>query len=110
MCSSFPALLAFSKLLPKWEFYATSAFGLSGRLLMTWNPLRVRCRAFKTIAGVLVKAVFRGMNVPLVVINCYGPYRNKELFWDNVLRGGLLIAPNLILGGDLSLTMNAAET
>ena len=50
------------------------------------------------------------MNAPLVLINCYGPYRNKELYWDKVLRGGLLSAPNLILGGDLNLTLNAAET
>ena len=50
------------------------------------------------------------MNAPLVVINCYGPYRNRDLFWDKVLRGGLLSAPNLILGGDLNLTMNAVET
>ena len=33
MCSTFPALYAFSKLFPKWEFCATDAIGLSGGLL-----------------------------------------------------------------------------
>ena len=33
MCSSSPALLAFSKLLPSWEFCAIGASGLSGGLL-----------------------------------------------------------------------------
>ena len=50
------------------------------------------------------------MNAPLAVIICYGPYRNRESYLDNVLRGGLLSEPNLILEGDLNLTLNAAET
>ena len=43
MCSTYPALLAFSKLLPSWEFCATDASGLLGGLLTAWNPLRVKC-------------------------------------------------------------------
>ena len=77
MCSTYPALLAFSKLLPIWEYCATSTSGLSGGLLIAWNPLRVRCRAFETFAGILVKADFRGMIDPLVILNCYGPYKNR---------------------------------
>ena len=99
MCNTYPTLLAFPKLFPRWELCATSASGLSGGLLTAWNPLRVRCCAFETIGGILVKVVFRGMSTPLVVINCYGPYRNRDIFWDNVLWGGLLSVPNLILGG-----------
>ena len=54
MCSSSHALLAFSKLLPSWEFCAISATGLLGGLLTAWNPHRVKCRAFQTCAGLLV--------------------------------------------------------
>ena len=61
MCSSFLGLYAFLKLLPKWEFCATSASGLSGGLITAWNPLRVKCCAFETLAGILVKVVFCGM-------------------------------------------------
>ena len=46
MCSASPALFAFSKLLPSWEFCAISAHGLSGGLLSTWNPTKANCRAF----------------------------------------------------------------
>jgi len=99
MCSTYPALLAFSKLLPSWEFCAISASGLSGGLLTAWNPCLVRCRAYETITGILVKAKFRGMNAPLVILNCYGPYRNRDIFWEKVHRGELLNTPNLILGG-----------
>ena len=71
-------------------------------MLTAWNPHRVRCRAFETVASILVKADFRGMSTPLVILNYYDPYRNRDLFWDKVLRGGLLSAPNLILGGTLT--------
>ena len=73
MCSTYPALLAFSKLMPNWEFCATSALGLSRGLLTTWNPLLVRCCAFETVAGILVKARFYGLSTPLATLNCYDP-------------------------------------
>ena len=110
MCSSYLALLALSKLLANWEFCAISASGLSGGLLSTWNSHQVRCRAYETIAGILVKETFRGMHVPLEILSCYGPYRPRDIFWEHVRRGGLLNSPNLILGGDLNLTLKASET
>ena len=109
MCSTYPTLHAFSKLLPNWELCATNASRLSSVLLTAWNPGRVRCRAYETLAGILVKAKFRGMDTTLDILNCYGPYRDREFFWDRVLRGGLINSPNLILGGDLNLTMNSSE-
>ena len=99
MCSTYPALHAFSKLLPNWEFCAISASGLSGGLLTAWNPNRFICRTFETMVGILVKASFRGLNTPLDILNCYGPYRNMDIFWERVHKGGLLNTPNLILGG-----------
>ena len=80
MCSTFPTLHAFSKLLHNWEFCAISASGLSGGLLTAWDPHRVRCRAFETVVGILVKADFRGMNTPLYILNCYGPYQDRDIF------------------------------
>ena len=87
MCITYPALLAFSELLPSWELCAISASGLSRGFLMAWNPHRVRCRAFATVAGILVKADFRGLNTPLDILNCYGPYWDRDIFWDKVLKG-----------------------
>ena len=38
MTSPYPALFAFSKLCPGWEFCALSSNGLSGGILSRWNP------------------------------------------------------------------------
>ena len=80
MCSSFPTLHAFSNLLSSWELCAISASSLSGGLLTAWDPHRVRCHAFATVAGILVKVVFRGMHAPLDILNCYSPYRDRDIF------------------------------
>ena len=107
MCSSSPTLLSFSKLLPSWEFCAISASDLSGGLLTAWNPLRVKCRAFQTCAGLLVQASFHGMPSPIAILNVYAPYRDRELFWEKAHRGGILSISNLVMGGDLNLTSNS---
>ena len=74
MNSTYRALLAFSKLCPGWEFCAISSSGLSGGILSSWNPLQVKCKAFHTLAGILLKARFRGFDISLSILNCYGPY------------------------------------
>ena len=109
MCSSSPALLAFSKLLPSWELCAISASSLSGGILTALNPQRVKCCAFETCVGLLVQASFRGMSSSVAILNVYGPYIDRELFWEKALRGGILNIPNLVLEGDLNLTLNSLE-
>ena len=109
MCSASPALFAFSKILPSWEFYAISASGLSGGLLSAWNPLKANYRAYQTCAGLLVQASIRGNPSPISILNVYGPYRDHELFWEKALRGGILIISNLVLGGDLKLTLYSSD-
>ena len=49
------------------------------------------------------------MSEPLHILNVYGPYREREFFWTNSLRGGLLNLLHLVLGGDLNLTLHSSE-
>ena len=103
MTSPYLALYAFSKLCPGWEFCALSSHGLSGGILSGWNPKIIKCKAFHTIAGILLKASIRGSSLNLSILNCYGPYLNRVSFWEAAASGGLLSLPNLILAGDLNL-------
>ena len=109
MTSSYPALFAFSKLCPGWEFCALSSKGLSGGIISGWNPKLLKCKAFHIATGILLKASIRGSSLELSILNCYGPYLNRDSFWIAVANGGLLSLPNLILVGDLNLTLNALE-
>ena len=80
MCSTYLTLMAFYKLMSSCEFCAIGALGLSGGLLTSWNPLSVQYKVFETMAGILVHARFRDSSSTLSILNCYGPYRNKDPF------------------------------
>ena len=107
MTSSYPALFSFSKLCPGWEFCALNSNGLSGGILSGWNPKLLKCKAFHTVAGILLKSSLHGSSLELSILNCYGPYLNRDIFSNAVASGGLLSLPNLILAGDLNLTLNS---
>ena len=109
MTSSHSALLAFSRLCPGWEYCAISSSGLSGGILAAWNPHRFKVKSFHTVAGILLKGRIRGSSFSLSLLNCYGPYANRESFWETVVQGGLLNLPNMVLAGDLNLTLNGFE-
>jgi hypothetical protein len=48
-------------------------------------------------------------NQELALLNVYGPCSEKLLFWTQLSKSGLLSLPNLILGGDLNITLSAQE-
>ena len=82
MTSPYPALFAFSKIFPGWDFCALRSNGLSGGILTGWNPKLFKCKAYQTVAGILLKATLRGSDFKLSILNCYGPYHNRDSFWN----------------------------
>ena len=109
MCCYSQSLLPFSKLKPGWEFCAFDASGLSGGLLAGWNPLSVHCKAFTSLTGIILKATFKGLSETFTVINCYGPYTQRTVYWNNLVASGILRLPNLLLAGDLNFTISSSE-
>ena len=109
MCSDAQALYLFSKLKPGWEFCASDACGLSRGLLAGWDPHLVRCKAFSSLAGIVLKATFKGMAETFTVINCYDPYIHRTRYWNSLVSGGILGLPNLLLDGDLNFTLSSIE-
>ena len=87
MTSIYPALFAFSKLCPRWEFCAIKAKGLSRGILSGWNPKLLRCKAYHTVAGILLKASLRSSPLELSILNFYGPYNNRDYFWNTAVAG-----------------------
>ena len=62
-----------------------------------------------TCAGILLLANIRGFSNPIHIMNTYGPYKDRILFWDRALSGGLLNLPHLVLAGDLNLTLHPSK-
>jgi hypothetical protein len=99
----------FSKLLPTWNLCGVDSLGLSGGLLSAWNPRRDDFSTFLTPAGILLDGLVKDLNKRLKLVNCYGPYGDRQEFWDKIKRDGLLKDHNLILGGDLNFTTSNRE-
>ena len=57
----------------------------------------------------MVKVLLRNQPLELSCINCYDPYHNRTLFWDVVVDEGIFNHPNLIIVGDLNLTLSNAD-
>jgi len=49
-------------------------------------------------------------NLPLRVINVYGPFHNRKIFWERLLDSNFIQSKNLILGGDLNFSLGLAES
>lgn len=49
------------------------------------------------------------MNSEFILVNIYGPYQNREEFWNHLLSLSLLSHEQIIVGGDLNLSLGASE-
>jgi len=99
----------FSKLLPTWHFCGVDSIGLLRNLLSTWNLYKADFDVFLMPAGILLEGVIKDTNLKVKMINCYGLYADKVVFWDELKRTGILDEENLILGGDLNFTVSSRE-
>jgi hypothetical protein len=57
----------------------------------------------------IAEGVVKYLNLNLKLINCYGPYANREVFWEGIKRKGILNEDKLIFGGDLNFTTLSRE-
>jgi hypothetical protein len=66
-------------------------------------------KAYVTAAGILLEGPVKDLNQSLKLLNCYGPYSERQAFWETVKEEGLFNESNLVMGGDLNLTTSCRE-
>ena len=82
---------------------------VSGRYFVTWNPLVADLQVYDSGGGILLEGRIIGFNEQVHLLNIYGPYDNHRVFWEATVNSGLLLLPNLIMGGDLNFTQSSKE-
>jgi len=80
-----------------------------GGVLSAWNHLTTKFMPFLSHAGLLLEGCPKGINNNLRLINCYGPYVDRRMFWDGVKEDGFSKNSTLILGWDLKFTKSTRE-
>jgi hypothetical protein len=99
----------FAKLLLKWHFCGVDSIGISRGLLMAWNPCKSDFGALLTPTGIFLEGVIKDTTLKFKMINGYGSYADKVVFWEDLKRFGIFDVENLIMGGDLNFTILSME-
>lgn len=74
-----------------------------------WDPRWVKAKAFTCFAGIFLEGYICGLNGCIHVLNLYGPYKNRFLFWDKLISYGLMEMASLIIVGDFNCTVGLDE-
>ena len=77
------ARFIFSQIIPISEMESTESSFLSGGMLSAYNSRRGRFTPFHTSTCILLSRNFMGFDLELNLLNWYGPYADRESFWNN---------------------------
>ena len=66
-------------------------------------------KEFKTNLGIVLEGKLGFLDLDLTILNVYGPYKNRDRFWDPLSTLGLFNYENLILAGDFNFALSLAE-
>ena len=89
-----------------WKFVSVDAKGKSRGLLLGWKHQQFHLLNARAVcSGLCVKLFSVELKLDLCFINLYGPYGDRELFWNNLFKLDCLLCNNVIFGGDLNYSV-----
>jgi len=109
MAPAWRACHYFLNIFPGWEVSAVDSVGHSGGLLCIWNPSICNFASFSSVAGILLVGKVKGLEDTLKVYNIYGPFRDREPFWQDLIEEDHIRGYCTILGGDMNFTVSPSE-
>lgn len=99
----------FRKMFPSWHISALEAINLSRGLVVLWYPIWIKAKKYSCLVGILISVKMKGHKFPINILNVYAPYKNRLLFWENLFASEILDVENLLIAGDLNVTLNMDE-
>ena len=74
----------FTKLLKNWDICAVDSVEKLGGFLLAWNPTRENIIPYSCATMILLVRSLKDWLGTFHLINCYGPYVDRQRFWDLV--------------------------
>ena len=95
--------------LKDWQMETIDAEGHSGGLLTSWSPEITLYAKFDYKDALRTELEDLEIGIHFFFLNVYGPFYDIRIFLENLANVGALDQENLILAGNLNLTLSVAE-
>ena len=76
---------------------------------MGWNTNFSSFKPYETLGGILLEVCFRILGQSFSILTYYGPYKERESFWNWLESSCLLGINDLILAGELKFSLSPGE-
>jgi hypothetical protein len=98
-----------NKFRPSWVSCVVSSVGTSGGLLVLWDPYLFNPVPYLTCGGILLTGSIFATKREINILNVYGPCMERKSFWNFLANNGLFSMKNLVVVGDLNLTVSTGR-
>jgi hypothetical protein len=77
--------------------------------LVSWDPYLFNLVHYLTCGGILLTCYVIATKREIISLNIYGLCMECKRFWNHLVDSGLLTIKNLVVAGDLNLTVSTEE-
>jgi exonuclease III len=104
------ATQALVNLFPGWAFMGMDTNERSGGLVIGWNLRSIKLLSSWASDSCLgLEVLDEVLGLTLNLLNIYGPNTDRIQFWNTLFKKDLLMAENLIIGGDINFSLGEEE-
>ena len=100
---------AINECVKDWKMESISLEGHSGGILMAWSPMLDFISVSRYDSVLETKLKDGETRLDFTILNVYGPFYNIKALWETFEKTCTMKKANVILGGDLNLTLTMSE-